>query len=96
MKISIKKALDNWIKSLNPTVTHPLDMNRFYNLVCQCIKEGYILTYEDIADTLKEHTRLIDRKVDEKSNEFEMRAAAIIGFIKYLKEEKDIDIKSRL
>lgn len=96
MKISIKKALDNWIKGAGPFSYHTIDMNRFYELVYECIKEDYILTQEDIANAMKEHLKLIDTKVHEKSEEFEMRAAAIIGFIKYLKEEKDIDIKSRL
>ena len=93
MKISIKKALDRWVKSLNHTISHPSDMNRFHELVCECIREDYILTYEDIADALKEHTKLIDTKVHEKSDEFEMRAGAIRYFVAFLKEKKDIDIK---
>lgn len=93
MKISIKKALDRWVKSLNHTISHPSDMNRFNELVYECIKEDYILTYEDIADALKEHTKLIDAKVHEKSEEFEMRVGAIRTFVLFLKYEKDIYIK---
>ena len=96
MKTSIKKALDKWIKGANPFSYHTLDMNRFNELVYECIKEDYILTYEDIADALKEHTKLIDAKVHEKSEDFEMRAESIRGFIQFLKYEKDIYIKSLL
>lgn len=96
MKISIKKALDNWIKGAGPFSFHPMDMNRFYDLVHECIKEDYILTQEDIAEAIIEHLELIDTKVCEKSEEFEVRVGAIFGFAKFLKEKKDADIKSML
>lgn len=96
MKISIKKALDNWIKGAGPFSYNTIDMNRFCELVYECIKEDYILTQEDIANAMKEHLKLIDTKVHEKSEEFEMRAESIRGFIQFLKYEKDIYIKSLL
>lgn len=96
IKNNIKTALDKWIKGAGPFSYHTLDMNRFYNLVYECIREDYILTYEDIADALKEHTKLIDTKVHEKSEKFEKRAGAIRYFVAFLKEKKEIDIELML
>lgn len=96
MESIIKKALDNWVKGANPISAHFMDMNRFYELVYECIKEDYILTQEDIADAMKEHLSLIDTKVKEESIRFEEKAEAIFGFVGFLNDKKDIDVKSIL
>ena len=95
MKSNIKTALDNWIKSLNLTIIHPLDMNRFYELVLECIKEGEILTQEQITTSVKENLKWVDTKTNEFSEEFAIIAENIISFVDFLKNEKDIDINSK-
>lgn len=96
MESNIKKTLDQWMKGVGPFSFHPLDMNRFYELVLECIKEDYVLTQEDIEDAMNEHRKLIETKVHEKSKEFEIRSGSIIGFVKYLKDQKGIDILSMI
>lgn len=94
MKNIIKKALDKWVKGTNPISAHFMDMNRFYELVYECIKEDYILTQEDIADTMKEHLQLKEVKIEKESIRFDEKAEAIFGFVRFLNEKKDIDIIS--
>ena len=96
MKNNIKTALDKWMKGAGPISFHPMDMNRFYELVLECIKEDYILTQEDIASAMKEHLKLIDSEIQKESLRFEEKAEAVSGFADFLNSEKDIDIKSML
>lgn len=96
MNSKIKSALDKWIKGAGPFSFHPMDMNRFYDLIHECIKGDYILAQEDIADAITEHLDLIDAKMHKKSEEFEIRAEAVLGFVGFLKDKKDVDIKTML
>jgi mannose/fructose/N-acetylgalactosamine-specific phosphotransferase system component IID len=96
MKSNIKLALDKWILGAGPFSFHPMDMNRFYNIIHECIKEDYILTHEDIADAMKEHLKFIDSEIQKESIKFEEKAEAVSGFVDFLKNEKDIDINSML
>lgn len=71
-------------------------MNRFYELVLECIKEGEILTQEQITTSVKENLKWVDTKTNEFSEEFAIIAENIISFVDFLKNKKDIDIKSML
>jgi hypothetical protein len=96
MKSNIKLALDKWILGAGPFSFHPMDMNRFYKLVHECIKEDYILTQEDITDAMIEHLNLIDSEIQKEAIKFEEKAEAVSGFVGFMKNEKDIDINSML
>ena len=95
MKSNIKTALDKWINGSGPDSYHPLDMNRFYEVVLQCIKEDEVLTQEQIAASVKENLKWVDIKTNEFSEEFAIIAENIISFVDFLKNEKDIDINSK-
>lgn len=93
MNDTIKIALERWIKGAGPFSYHILDMNRFHALVEECIKENHILTQEDIIASMKEHLKVTNETyLNEKSDEFEIRANSIFNFVRYLKNEKDFDI----
>lgn len=96
MESNIKAALDKWMKGAGPISFHPMDMNRFYDLVLECIEEDYILTQENIADAMNEHLKLIDSEIQKESIRFEEKVEAISGFVDFLKKEKNIDINSKL
>lgn len=93
MKSNIKTALDKWINGSGPDSYHPLDMNRFYEVVLQCIKEDEVLTQEQIAASVKENLEWMETKTNEFSEEFAIKAENIIGFVDFLKNKKGIDIK---
>lgn len=96
MRNNIKTALDKWMKGAGPISFHPMDMNRFYELVLECINEDYFLTQEDIANAMNEHLKLIDSKIQIESLRFEEKVEAISGFVDFLKNEKNIDINTML
>lgn len=93
MKSNIKTALDKWINRPGPDSYHPLDMNRFYEVIYECIKENKWLTSEVINASVKENLKWTEIKRDEFSEEFSIKAENIIGFVDFLKNKKGIDIK---
>ena len=93
MKSNIKTALDKWINGPGPDSYHPLDMNRFYEVIYECIKENKWLTSEVINASVKENLKWTEIKRDEFSEEFSIKAENIIGFVDFLKNKKGIDIK---
>lgn len=93
MRSNIKTALDKWINGPGPDSYHPLDMNRFYEVIYECIKENKWLTSEVINASVKENLKWTEIKRDEFSEEFSIKAENIIGFVDFLKNKKGIDIK---
>ena len=97
MNNNIESSLSQWINGAGPFSYNPCDMYRFYAVIEECIKENYILTQEDIIASMKKHLKITNEiYLNEKSEEFEIRANSIYNFVRYLKDKKGIDIQTEL
>jgi len=96
MEANTKNALTRWIKGDAPESDHPLDMRRFYNVVYECLKNDEYIDSDELAEMIRNNLKWHEEKVQNFSKETVIIIEKIIGFIDYLKSEKQINVYNKL
>lgn len=96
MKSNTKEALTRWINGAAPESAHPYDMNRFYNLVYECLVNGENIDSDELAEMIRENLKWHEGQVQSFSEETVISIEKIMGFIDFLKSEKQINLYNLL
>lgn len=80
-----KEAQTNWINGAGPESEHPLDRERFYKLVFQCIKHNDRLDEAEIEEILINEKGWDSNEAVKFSEDRIYLANEIIHFMNYLK-----------
>lgn len=96
MNSVIKKSAEVWIKAAAADSVHPYDMNRFYDLIFKCIELGETIDYEEIKTLIHQNLKWNEEYVVEFAKDKAILAEKIIGFIDYLKSERQINVYNLL
>jgi len=62
MNEEVKRTLTSYLSSANFGITHPLDIERFYEFIIVSYKEGILIDSEDFENMVKEKAPGIDDK----------------------------------
>ena len=97
MEPKVKEALIRWICGPGPESAHWKDKERFYTVIFEVLSSSdnnisFEETCDIIRDNLKWNENTIQKFVEKKSIEIEN----IVGFINFLKEEKQINLYNLL
>jgi hypothetical protein len=96
MKKDTKIAVERWVTGAGPASAHPCDKERYYNIIYQCLVNNDRLDSEELAKILKTNLNWAEEKIEDFSSKKSILAEYIIGFIDYLKSEKEINIYNEL
>ncbi len=96
MEVEVKSAINKWIKGPGPESTNENDMRRYYDIIYQCLISGCRIDSDDIERIIKENLNWDSAVIEDFASEKAILADDIIGFIDYLKSEKNINIYNLL
>jgi hypothetical protein len=96
MERNTKDALIRWIRGAAPESAHPYDMERFYNVVFECLKNGENIDSDELAEIIRENLKWHENQVLDFSEETVITIEKIMKFIDFLKSEKQINLYNLL
>ncbi len=88
----MKLAMEKWITGAAPESAHPFDMRRYYDIIFECLKNDDRINSEELSTIIKENLKWGEEKIEDFASEKAILADNIIGFVKYLKSQKGINV----
>ena len=95
MKEETKKLLSIWI-GVHPESSHALDIERFYDLVFNCLENGVIIDIDHIYSEIKNQKEWDEGFATKFAEEYSTIFSHITGFVDYLKEKHNINLHNAL
>lgn len=92
METNTKLVLTRWIRGAAPESSHPDDMTRFYNVVYERLKSNDYINSDELAKVISENLKWDKNQINDFSIDTVIHIEKIIGFINFLKSEKQINI----
>lgn len=96
MNKETKSAIERWVNGAGPDTPHQYDIERFYNIIFQCLVYEDRLNSEELANIIRENLSWEKESIEEFAEKKSILADYIIGFIEYLETEMKISIFEKL